>query len=117
MPYLHASDAILLDRDQIAKDALDEAALTRSIVSEGLEVGSGSLHFERLPARFGRTGTIVLQVDPQVGESPIKNGAHSRHFGSLREINKNTTGAHCSGAEDRKSGVEGRGGSGCEGVG
>src|SRR3546814_17924874 len=68
MPYLHASDAILLDRDQIAKDALDEAVLTRSIVSEGLEVGSGSLPFERLPDRFGRTGTIVLEVDPAGGE-------------------------------------------------
>ncbi|WP_432768751.1 MAG: TIM barrel protein [Sphingopyxis sp.] len=86
MPYLHASDAILLDRDQIAQADLDEAALTRSIVSEGLELGSGSLPFATLPDRFGGAGTIVLEVDPAPGESHIANGAQCRSLAALRDI-------------------------------
>ena len=99
MQYLHASDAILLDRDQITQDTLDEAVLTQSIVSEGLEVGSGSLPFENLPDRFGRTGTIVLEVDPATGESHVENGAQRRSLLTLWEIYRKRTGGQCAGAE------------------
>ena len=99
MPYLHASDAILLDRDQIAQVDLDEAALTRSIVSEGLEIGVGSLPFEGLPEHFGRTGTIVLEVDPAPGESHIANDAQRRSLEALREIYTKRTGGQWAGAE------------------
>jgi hypothetical protein len=99
MPYLHASDAILLDRDLIARDVLDEMVLTRSIVSEGLEIGAGSLPFESLPDRFGHAGTIVLEVDPAAGESHVENGAQRRSMEALREIYRKRTGGQCAGAE------------------
>ena len=73
--------------------------LTQSIVSEGLEVGSGSLPFENLPDRFGRTGTIVLEVDPATGESHVENGAQRRSLLTLWEIYRKRTGGQCAGAE------------------
>jgi Xylose isomerase-like TIM barrel len=89
MPYLHASDAIVLERDQIARADFSDAELTRSIVSEGLEIGEGSLPFDRLPAFFGQTGTIVLEVDPARGETHVENRAQCRSLEALRRIYAN----------------------------
>lgn len=99
MPYLHASDAVLLDRGQIAETDLDEAVLTRSIVSEGLEIGAGSLPFDRLPDCFGQTGMIVLEVDPAPGESHVENGAQPRSLQYLHDIYSNRTPPQCAGTE------------------
>jgi hypothetical protein len=84
MDYLHVSDAVQLDSASCASAGLDEAILTRSIVSEGLELGTGNLPFATLPARFGTTGTLVLEVDPAPGESHTGNGAQRRSAERLR---------------------------------
>jgi hypothetical protein len=97
MPYLHASDAIVLNPSQITRAALSDAELTRSIVSEGLEIGTGSLPFEKLPDHFGQTGTIVLEVDPAVGESHVDNDAQCRSLKTLQGIYTNRTGGQCAG--------------------
>jgi hypothetical protein len=91
MPYLHASDAVVLEEDDVRAADLDEAALNRSIVSEGLEIGTGSLPFDTLPARFGRSGKIVLEVDPGAGETHIHNGAQNRSLARLAEIYRYAT--------------------------
>ena len=84
MDYLHVSDAVQLDQASCAAPGLDESLLTRSIVSEGLELGTGTLPFAQLPARFGTSGTLVLEVDPAPGESHAGNGAQRRSAERLR---------------------------------
>lgn len=95
MDYLHVSDAVQLDQASCAAPELDETILTRSIVSEGLELGTGTLPFAELPSRFGTQGTLVLEVDPAPGESHVGNGAQRRSAERLR--------AHFSAARDRQT--------------
>jgi sugar phosphate isomerase/epimerase len=91
MPYLHASDALILHQHDVGRTDLSDAELTRSIVSEGLELGAGSLPFESLPGYFGQSGTIVLEVDPGVGETHVENDAQCRSLSMLRDIYANRT--------------------------
>jgi hypothetical protein len=71
--------------------------LTRSIVSEGLELGTGSLPFAALPSHFGDTGTIVLEVDPAPDESHVDNGAQRRSLEYLQHIYASQTSGQCNG--------------------
>ena len=68
-------------------------------VSEGLEIGAGSLPFDRLPDCFGQTGMIVLEVDPAPGESHVENGAQPRSLQYLHDIYSNRTPPQCAGTE------------------
>jgi hypothetical protein len=86
MPYLHVSDAFQLPSGDCQSLMLDEQTLTTSIVSEGLEIGTGTLPFDALPACFGDRGTLVLEVDPSPGETHIANGAQLRSLDILRAI-------------------------------
>lgn len=86
MSYLHVSDAIKLERAECAAPMLDETRLTRSIVTEGLELGMGTLPFADLPGRFGRTGDLVLEVDPGAGDTHVTNGAQARSLAALRRV-------------------------------
>ena len=97
MPYLHVSDAVRLDRAQVTAPHLDVDDLTRSIVSEGLELGTGSLPFADLPDHFGDRGTIVLEVDPAPGEGHVDNGAQRRSLERLRAIYAARTAGQCGG--------------------
>lgn len=85
MSYLHVSDAIQLDREECAAP-LDEARLTQAIVTEGLELGLGTLQLSDLPGRFGRTGDLVLEVDPGACESHVRNAAQTRSLTTLRDV-------------------------------
>lgn len=86
MPYLHVSDAITLEQAECAAPVLSEARLTRSIVTEGLELGLGTLPLSDLPSRFGRTGEMVLEVDPGAGDTHVRNGAQTRSLAALRRV-------------------------------
>lgn len=86
MPYLHVSDAIRLERQECAAPVLAETRLTRSIVTEGLELGLGTLPIGDLPGRFGRTGDLVMEVDPGAGDTHVTNGAQTRSLAALRRV-------------------------------
>jgi hypothetical protein len=86
MPYLHISDAVRLDVAACHDPALEEQTLTKSLVSEGLEIGTGNLPFATLPSRSGSDGILVLEVDPAPGEAHIANGAQLRSLDALMAI-------------------------------
>jgi hypothetical protein len=86
MSYLHVSDAIQLTRAECSLPFLDDARLTQSIVSEGMELGTGTLPIADLPSRFGRTGEMVAEVEPGPRETHRNNAAQTRSLTTLRRI-------------------------------
>lgn len=86
MPWLHVSDAIRLDEAEIADPGLPESRLVEGIVSEGLEVGTGSLPFPALAPRLGAAATLVLEVEPGPGESHVENRAQVRSLARLAAL-------------------------------
>lgn len=85
MPWLHVSDAVLLEEAEIADPDLPESRLVAGIVSEGLEIGTGNLPFAALPPRVGAQATLVVEVDPGAGESHVENTAQLRSLARLAE--------------------------------
>ncbi|WP_029031646.1 hypothetical protein [Salinarimonas rosea] len=86
MPWLHVSDAVLLGEAEIADPRLAEPRLVESIVSEGLEIGTGDLPFAALAPRLGPATTLVLEVEPGPGESHVANGAQVRSLARLAAL-------------------------------
>jgi hypothetical protein len=95
MPYLHVSDAVQLNAGACAALSLPEERLVAAMTSEGLELGHGNLPFAQLPARLGWSGcmvkearpcTMVLEVEPGVGESHVDNQAQRRSLEKLAAL-------------------------------
>ncbi|MGJ3263270.1 MAG: hypothetical protein ACFE0R_08535 [Salinarimonas sp.] len=86
MPWLHVSDAVLLAEAEIVDPDLPESRLVEGIVSEGLEIGAGTLPFAMLGPRLGADATLVLEVEPGPGESHIDNAAQVRSLARLAAL-------------------------------
>ncbi len=81
MPWLHVSDSFIID-EPLPPD-LPRAGLT----SEGLELGTGTLPFEDLPARLGgatANTVLLLEVEPGKHDNYVQNAAQCRSLDYLR---------------------------------
>ncbi|PXW60183.1 hypothetical protein C7450_104235 [Chelatococcus asaccharovorans] len=84
MPWLHLSDSIFFD-EPASRGDLPRDALT----TEGLEIGTGTLPFSKLPERIsgGQVNTVLcVEVEPASGETYVGNGAQQRSLDRLRTM-------------------------------
>ncbi|SDU45722.1 hypothetical protein [Stappia sp. ES.058] len=84
MPWMHVSDSVFYPDPANGPPEIPLDAL----ITEGLEVGTGNLPFERFPDALGRDATtgLVLEVEPGVGESHRANRAQARSLRYLRKL-------------------------------
>jgi hypothetical protein len=82
MPWLHVSDSLFYPDPASGPADIPLDAL----VTEGLEVGTGNLPWDRFPAALGSTAAtgLVLEVEPGAGESHRDNRAQARSMAYLR---------------------------------
>eukprot|EP00873_Tetraselmis_striata_P025081 jgi/Tetstr1/445345/TSEL_033143.t1 len=82
MPWLHVSDSLFYPDAAACPPEIPLDAL----VTEGLEVGTGNLPWDRFPDALGSTAVtgLVLEVEPGAGESHRDNRAQARSLAYLR---------------------------------
>ncbi|MEM9285815.1 MAG: TIM barrel protein [Pseudomonadota bacterium] len=86
MTYLHVSDSRLLSDEETRTGRVSEERMIEATCSEGLEVGTGDLPWEKLGAAInpGLGPVLVLEVEPGKGDSHQSNGAQGRSLNALR---------------------------------
>ncbi|WP_425089028.1 TIM barrel protein [Stappia sp.] len=82
MPFLHVSDSLFYPDPANGPADIPLDAL----VTEGLEVGTGNLPWDRFPDVLGQDAStaLVLEVEPGAGESHRDNRAQARSLAYLR---------------------------------